>query len=175
MSKLESDTLLMSSFTPDFMRVQEELLGEKEKKNPMRICSEELGTKSYEYLVDMPQEQDEKLKNMMEELMRGCRLPSPPPLAPEQEEQAGMRPKGGGSPENKFQGKTLAGEIDETNSLSEVWRMLEAQSTSNGFPVSPIGYNVFDDKRMGWLRRATGTWSEQEASRKKCEEWLKKL
>lgn len=173
MSKLEADTLLMSGFTPNFMKVQQELL------KPSRIYKEELGTKSYDYLVDMPQEPDMNLKKLMEDMISSCRLPSPPPTMTQEQEQAaaaGGRPKGGSSPENKFMGKSPLGDFNETNSLSEVWRMLEAQSTSStGFPVSPIGYNVFDDKRMGWLRRETGTWSEHEASRKKCEEWLMDL
>lgn len=181
MSKLESDTLLMSSFTPDFMRVQDEMLKSVEGGRQPRIYREELGTKSYDYLVDMPQEQDERLKRMMEDMLNTCRLPSPPPppqpttTTTTAEQEDAIKPKAAPSPDNKFMGKSPLGEINETNSLSEVWRMLEAQSTSNGFPVSPIGYNVFDDTRMGWLRRETGTWTEQEASRKKCEEWLKKL
>lgn len=170
MSKLESDTLLMSSFTPEFMRVQEEMLKSVEG-GPQRIYKEDLGTRSYDYLVDMPHESDEKLKEMVENMLSNCRLPSPPPEV----EEDPSKPRGTLSPENKIMGKSPLGDFNETNSLSEVWRLLEAQSTSNGFPVSPMGYNVFDDKRMGWLRRETGTWGEQEASRKKCEEWLKNL
>lgn len=172
MSKLESDTLLMSSFTPEFMRVQEEMLKSVEG-GPRRMYREELGTRSYDYLVDLPQEQDPRLKMMMEDMLSTCRLPSPPPPPQSECEDMG-KPSGAPSPDNRFMPKSPM-EINETNSLSEVWRILEVQSTSNGFPVSPMGYNVFDDKRMGWLKRETGTWSEQEASRQKCEEWLKKL
>lgn len=173
MSKLESDTLLMSSFTPEFMKVQEELLKGVEG-GPPKMYREELGTRSYDYLVDLPQEQDERLKRMMEDLLNTCRLPSPEPVPVLLPEEDPGKPKGVVSPDNKFMMKPTQ-EINETNSLSEVWRLLEVQSTSNGFPVSPLGYNVFGDKRMGWLKRETGTWGEQEASRQKCEEWLKKL
>lgn len=133
-----------------------------------------MGATSYDYLVDLPQARDDELKGLLEDMLSGCRLPSPPPvLAADQEDM--VKAKGTTSPDNKFLAKSHLGDVNETNSLSEVWRMLEVQSTSNGFPVSPIGYNVFDDSRKGWLRRETGTWSEQEASRQKCEEWLKKL
>lgn len=165
----------MSSFAPEFMKVQEEMLelNSKERGQPV-LCKEELGTESYDYLVDLPQEQDVTLKAMIDDVLSTYRLPSPPPPPADQEEVDKSR--GIPSPDTKFIGKSPLGGITETNSLSDVWRMLEAQSTSNGFPVSPMGYNVFDDgKRVEWAKREAGTWGEQEASRTKVSEWLKKL
>lgn len=162
--------MLKSSKTPEYLRVQEEVWASIEV-GASKVYMEDLGTQSYDYLVDLPQDQDPKLKIMMERMLDACRLPSPPPPAISLEEQ--REPKSAQSPENKYIAKSQHGEFKETHSLSEVWRMLEVQSTSNGFPVSPCGYNVFDDKRR--LRIETGPWSEQEAARQKCEDWLKKL
>lgn len=165
----------MSSFPPEFLRVQEEILASAEGALP-KMFQEELG-RSYEYLIDLPHEPDDRLKRMMEDMLHTCHLPQPPvAVAPSDpvEEQPGKLKGTVASPENRM-AKSPQGEVNETNSLSDMWRMLEAQSTSNGFPVSPMGYNVFDDQRMSWLKREAGSWNEQEASRRKCEEWLKKL
>lgn len=63
----------------------------------------------------------------------------------------------------------------ETNSLSGVWRMLDAQSNEGGFPISPMGYNIYADKKLDFLTRNDMPWDEKEKCRKKCEDWLKKL
>lgn len=158
----------MSSFTSEFMKVQETMLRDNaEMKTEM--CAENLGSKQYEYLVDVPVEVDERIKNMVDEMLDSCGMKSPKRIET-------PKPKGMTSPDGKnVIGKSPLSDVNETNSLSGVWRMLEAQSTSNGFPVSPIGYNVFDDKRLEWLKRESSSWNEHEATRQKCEEWLKKI
>lgn len=62
----------------------------------------------------------------------------------------------------------------ETNSLSGIWRMLESASVENGFPISCIGYNIYEDKRLEWIRRKDFPWDDKEKARLKCEDWLKK-
>lgn len=131
-----------------------------------KIYKEELGTKDYSYLIDMPREPDEHIKRMLDSLLK-----SPPA----KDDDMAAAAKGAMSPDNQMGPKSQQIDFNDRNSLSEVWRMLDAQSTSNGFPVSPIKYNVFDDHRMTWLKREAGDWKEREESRKKCEDWLKKL
>lgn len=66
--------------------------------------------------------------------------------------------------------------IIETNSQSAVWRMLEAKSDSKKeFPISPIGYNIYEDKKHDWLKRNDMAWDDKEDLKKKCEDWLKKI
>ena len=66
-------------------------------------------------------------------------------------------------------------ETCDIKSLSGVWRMLGAEEGENGFPITEIGYNVYEDDRFNWLRRDNDvTWNEIEESRKKCLNWLNK-
>lgn len=51
--------------------------------------------------------------------------------------------------------------------------MLDAVSVDNGFPISHNYYNLYDDRRFEWLTRDEVPWDEIEASKKKCEQWLK--
>lgn len=66
-------------------------------------------------------------------------------------------------------------EVFDTNSLSGVWRMLEAQSNEGGFPISPVGYNIYEDESLNYLTREDVPWEEKEKCRKKCEDWLRKI
>lgn len=62
----------------------------------------------------------------------------------------------------------------ETNSLSGIWRMLDGESMKNGFPITEIGYNLFEDKRLEWLNREDIAWDDKEKIKMKCDQWLKK-
>lgn len=62
----------------------------------------------------------------------------------------------------------------DSKSMSGIWRMLDGESVENGFPITEIGYNVFDDKRLGWLNREDLSWDDREAVKVKCEKWIKK-
>lgn len=52
--------------------------------------------------------------------------------------------------------------------------MLDGQSVDNGFPITEIGYNVYDDKRLNWLTREDLSYGDREAVKLKCEKWMKK-
>lgn len=58
--------------------------------------------------------------------------------------------------------------------MSGIWRMLDGESVENGFPITEIGYNVFEDKRLAWLQREDLLWEDREAVKIKCEKWMKK-
>uniref|UniRef100_A0A182K7I0 Uncharacterized protein n=1 Tax=Anopheles christyi TaxID=43041 RepID=A0A182K7I0_9DIPT len=61
----------------------------------------------------------------------------------------------------------------ERDSLSGVWRMLDAVSEPNGFPITEGQYDLYEDERFEWLLREKMPWHRLEVSRKKCEQWLK--
>uniref|UniRef100_A0A182P7Z0 Uncharacterized protein n=1 Tax=Anopheles epiroticus TaxID=199890 RepID=A0A182P7Z0_9DIPT len=61
----------------------------------------------------------------------------------------------------------------ERDSLSGVWRMLDAVSEPNGFPITEGQYDLYEDERFEWLLREKMPWHRMEVSRKKCEQWLK--
>uniref|UniRef100_A0A182N2T6 Uncharacterized protein n=1 Tax=Anopheles dirus TaxID=7168 RepID=A0A182N2T6_9DIPT len=61
----------------------------------------------------------------------------------------------------------------ERDSLSGVWRMLDAVSEPNGFPITEGQYDLYEDERFEWLLREKIPWQRLEVSRKKCEQWLK--
>jgi L,D-peptidoglycan transpeptidase YkuD (ErfK/YbiS/YcfS/YnhG family) len=66
-------------------------------------------------------------------------------------------------------------EID-MNSLSGVWRLLEAESMHNEFPLTQLGYNFYVQNDKDWIkRRESKTWNQIEITRKKCEDWLKNV
>lgn len=62
----------------------------------------------------------------------------------------------------------------DTNSLSAIWRMLDAVSMDNGFPITQSGYNFYEDKTF-WMNQTDKSWEQKEQVRKKCEEWLKNV
>lgn len=62
----------------------------------------------------------------------------------------------------------------DSTSLSGVWRMLDGQSMDNGFPITDVGYNIYEDKRLDWLCREDISYADREATKVKCEKWMKK-
>ncbi|XP_058117271.1 uncharacterized protein LOC131289020 [Anopheles ziemanni] len=61
----------------------------------------------------------------------------------------------------------------ERDSLSGMWRMLDAVSEPNGFPITDGEYDLYEDERFEWLMREKLPWHRLEVSKKKCEQWLK--
>uniref|UniRef100_A0A182IM40 Uncharacterized protein n=1 Tax=Anopheles atroparvus TaxID=41427 RepID=A0A182IM40_ANOAO len=64
-------------------------------------------------------------------------------------------------------------EAAEHDSLSGMWRMLDAVSEPNGFPITDGEYDLYEDERFEWLMRENIPWQRLEVSKKKCEQWLK--
>ena len=69
--------------------------------------------------------------------------------------------------------KTTDDQQFDTNSLSGIWRMLDAASM-NDFPITQHGYNFYEDNKT-WVNPAEKSWEQKEEIRKKCEEWLKNI
>ncbi|XP_059607605.1 uncharacterized protein LOC132255542 [Phlebotomus argentipes] len=173
MTKIETDIMLMSSFTPNFMTVQKEML----EKIPVdsSICSDFAIARNYTYLDRRePKESDEKIRSRIQDMLGSCGVKSPAASRASPDKHI---PTAAPSPLEMYKemyGKSPMSDADNS-SLSAVWRMLEAQSVENGFPVTPFGYNVFEDKRLEWLTRKDSTWNDREQIREKCENWLKNI
>ncbi|GAB0097867.1 hypothetical protein DMENIID0001_135450 [Sergentomyia squamirostris] len=174
MTKIESDMLMMSSFTPNFMSVQRDMI--KSLPSHSSICSEFDNVRNYTYLDRrQPKDSDNVIKEKIQEMLSLCGIKSP--AISRASESPEKPPTADPSPLDmyaQFQGKSPLSDADN-NSLSAVWRMLEAQSVENGFPVTPFGYNVFEDKRLDWMTRKDSSWNDREQIREKCENWLKNL
>ncbi|XP_055703897.1 uncharacterized protein LOC129802243 [Phlebotomus papatasi] len=175
MTKIEADIMLMSSFTPNFMSIQREML---EKLPPdSAICADFATHRNYTYLDRrQPKECDEQIKLKIQEMLTSCGIKSP---VISRASESPDKPTSTAAPSpldmyNQMQGKSPLSDADN-NSLSAVWRMLEAQSVENGFPVTPFGYNVFEDKRLEWMTRRDSSWNDREQVREKCENWLKNI
>lgn len=64
----------------------------------------------------------------------------------------------------------------ETDSLSNVWRMLQAsRDNERDFNVSQIGYNIFKDEKFSWLKHDDIDLEMIEQTNAKCEKWLKDI
>lgn len=51
--------------------------------------------------------------------------------------------------------------------------MLDVDTDERGFPLSPIGYNIYKDKDLEWLSRNDLSWDDKESCKVKCELWMK--
>ncbi|XP_055693562.1 uncharacterized protein LOC129795989 [Lutzomyia longipalpis] len=176
MTKIEADCMLMSSFTPNFMSVQKEMLNELQTDEV--ICSDFQTKRNYTYLDRRePKESDERIRRRIQDMLTSCGIKSPAPVSRATESPDKPLSTGAPSPLEMYamlQGKSPMSDADNS-SLSAVWRMLDAQSVENGFPVTPFGYNVFEDKRLEWMTRKESSWNDREDIREKCENWLKNI
>lgn len=68
--------------------------------------------------------------------------------------------------------KTGEDQLTDLNSLSGIWRMLDATSVENDFPITQAGYHFYEDNEA-WIQPGEKTWNQKEEIRKKCEDWLK--
>lgn len=156
----------MNSFPSTHMQIQNEVIGEMNIASATRINIEEV------MQLNLNEDDDNKSEVFQEvsEILSSCGLGAYEEEKKKREEKEKLknpkpRPKKAKSPEDC--------DID-TNSLSAIWRMLDAVSMDNGFPITQPGYNFYEDKKS-WINQAEKSWEQKEEVRKKCEEWLKNV
>lgn len=70
-------------------------------------------------------------------------------------------------------------ECIDSNLMSGFWSMMEGEPMAAGFPVTTQNYNVYEDKKLDWLKRdvtaAAGVSLGGHQSRGKCESWIRKI
>ncbi|CRL07744.1 CLUMA_CG020698, isoform A [Clunio marinus] len=166
LSKVEADVLIMNSFPPTHMEVQNELVGEMKLKPPnldVEKIMENLINKTEAIDDDSEgfKELTEKLKNAgleghkerKKKLLEKEKLKQKPKIKKTKEEQ----------------------DLEASSMLSGVWRMLDAASMEeDGFPITQAGYNFYEDKKTRVLPSDL-TWNQKEEIRRKCENWLKEV
>lgn len=146
------------------MQIQNEVIGEMNIVSATQINIEEIMKLNLD-------EDDDKVSEVFEEvtdILNSCGL-----AVYEEEKTKGEEKEKLKNPKPRPK-KTKSPEVCdiETNSLSAIWRMLDAVSMDNGFPITQPGYNFYGDKKF-WIKQAEKTWEQKEEVRKKCEEWLK--
>lgn len=164
LSKAEADTLVMNSFPRTHMEIQNSLLKELTQ---IRVPHIDIEGIMEEKENDCESEEDEVLKEVAENLEQ-CGLKSHLEEKKKIEERQKLLQK----PRTK-KVKTNEDQQFDTNSLSGIWRMLDAASM-NDFPITQHGYNFYEDNKT-WVNPAEKSWEQKEEIRKKCEEWLKNI
>ncbi|XP_058456374.1 uncharacterized protein LOC131433793 [Malaya genurostris] len=170
----EGDEMLLNQFTPEFRIAYDELIAaRKENKcdNAEKYFVMDEGWKEpnteEEFLLTDPGEFSPKFKNFIDDILKKCDLKY---HLEEKRKKEVLRKK-----DRRIRRAPSEESINSTenDSLSGVWRMLDAVSVENGFPMSHNYYDIYDDRRFDWLSRDEVPWNQIETSKKKCEHWLK--
>lgn len=165
LSKVEADYLVMNSFPRKHMEIQNELAADMSHYQAPHIDIERIMEEKDKKNTES-EEEDEVLKAVATNLEQ-CGLKSHLEEKRKREEREKLRMK-----QRPKKVKT-SDEQFETNSLSGIWRMLDAASMDD-FPITQQGYNFYEDNKT-WINPAEKSWNQKEEIRKKCEEWLKNV
>ncbi|XP_058054985.1 uncharacterized protein LOC131206417 [Anopheles bellator] len=175
----DGDMMLLNQFTAEFREVYEQLLREHQEPEPEDEFG--VGGDDAQDLLspgatgdDWPAGlQTPEFQAFVEEMLQQCNLKYHLEEKRARHEQAGRG--GRGRRVRKVQPIDPKDQLEpaERDSLSGVWCMLDAVSEPNGFPVTDGPYDLYEDPRFEWLLRENIPWQRLEASRQKCEQWLK--
>ncbi|XP_062711906.1 uncharacterized protein LOC109399668 [Aedes albopictus] len=169
------DEMLLNQFTPEFRRAYDEMMvarqeGKEEEEAEFLVDEGERESDPEQaLLLEDPGNLSPQFKELIEDLLKKCELTYHLEEKKKVDAQKKKDRRVRRAPSNESFG------IPDTDSLSGVWRMLDAVSVDNGFPMSHNYYNLYDDSRFDWLTRDEVPWDQIEASRKKCEQWLLKM
>lgn len=155
----------MSSFSPEFLKTQD--IVKNEMMLGSNMCTEDILNIKPKFVKH---EEDENFLKEANEILDSCGLD----VYLNSKEYLERKEKEELKESRNILMKKQKEVIIETNSLSGIWRMLESASVENGFPISCIGYNIYEDKRLEWIKRKDFPWDDKEKARLKCEDWLKK-
>lgn len=165
---MESDFLIMNSFPAKHLSIIEEIIKEKAELEPEEAP---IAEEPEEFDLDLEFLEDIDFYETIKQILNSVGLHIYEEEKRKRDEQEKLRQK-------TRPKKPVIEENVETNSISAIWRMLEAASVSNGFPLTQQGYNFFEDNKncADWIRRKdVASWDEGEEIRKKCENWLKTM
>ncbi|XP_053680195.1 uncharacterized protein LOC128731122 [Anopheles nili] len=169
------DMMLLNQFTSEFRQVYDQLTAEHDEQEDADLPSEELhqdGRTTLESGLEDSNGFSPTFQGFIDEMLHKCDLKYHLEERKKQHDLHRRRHrrvrKVGPPPTTK---DSL--EPAERDSLSGVWRMLDAVSEPNGFPITEGQYDLYEDERFEWLLREKIPWPRLEVSRKKCEQWLK--
>uniref|UniRef100_A0A182PEQ0 Uncharacterized protein n=1 Tax=Anopheles epiroticus TaxID=199890 RepID=A0A182PEQ0_9DIPT len=170
----ESDELLlMNQFTPEFRCAYDELMGEnRHRKQTKETPPEAAGCAA---CPDLQTATDfsPKFRSFIDEMLRKCDLQHHQEEKKRREQQQLLQQRKKGRVRTIVSEESFCGL--ETDSMSGMWRMLDAMSENERelFPTSGPHYDLYYDRRFDWMTRDEIPWEQIETSKKKCEQWLK--
>ncbi|XP_040166288.1 uncharacterized protein LOC120901961 [Anopheles arabiensis] len=176
------ELLLMNQFTPEFRCAYDELMATGEnrhRKQAKETAPEPAGTSSGSGCaacpVDLQTATDfsPKFRSFIDEMLRKCDLQHHQEEKKRREQQQALQQRKKGRVRAIVSEESFCGL--ETDSMSGMWRMLDAMSENERelFPTSGPHYDLYYDRRFDWMTRDEIPWEQIETSKKKCEQWLK--
>ncbi|XP_049539363.1 putative uncharacterized protein DDB_G0274435 [Anopheles darlingi] len=184
------ELLLMNQFTPEFRSAYDVLMSERRLQNPT-----DAGQKQQQQQQQQQQQKKEKkesgvaastghsddlrvtadfspkFRSFIDEMLRKCDLQYHQEEKKRKELQQRKKDR---RVRQIVSEESFCGGLD-TDSLSGIWRMLDAVSEDerDPFPTSGPHYDLYYDRRFAWMTRDEIAWEQIEESKKKCEQWLK--
>ncbi|XP_049289922.1 uncharacterized protein LOC125767413 [Anopheles funestus] len=172
----ESDELLlMNQFTPEFRSAYDELMGANHLRKSDEAAVEPVSSDSCAGCPDLQTATDfsPKFRSFIDEMVRKCDLQHHQEEKKRREQQQLLQQRKKGRVRAIVSEESFCGL--ETDSMSGMWRMLDAMSENERelFPTSGPHYDLYYDRRFSWMTRDEIPWEQIETSKKKCEQWLK--
>uniref|UniRef100_A0A182QPG2 Uncharacterized protein n=1 Tax=Anopheles farauti TaxID=69004 RepID=A0A182QPG2_9DIPT len=171
----ESDELLlMNQFTPEFRCAYDELMGGDRKPEQPATIIDVQSVPSVCPDLQTATDFSPKFRSFIDEMLRKCDLQHHQEEKKRREQQQLQQQQ-----RKKGRVRAIVSEESfcglETDSMSGVWRMLDAMSENERevFPTSGPYYDLYYDRRFAWMTRDEIPWEQLEMSKKKCEQWLK--
>uniref|UniRef100_A0A182YJB8 Uncharacterized protein n=1 Tax=Anopheles stephensi TaxID=30069 RepID=A0A182YJB8_ANOST len=170
------ELLLMNQFTPEFRNAYDELMGANRLRKPEDVVQVEPSpSESCAGCPDMQTATDfsPKFRSFIDEMLRKCDLQHHQEEKKRREQQQLLQQRKKGRVRAIVSEESFCGL--ETDSMSGMWRMLDAMSENERelFPTSGPHYDLYYDRRFDWMTRDEVPWEQIETSKKKCEQWLK--
>uniref|UniRef100_A0A182N2G1 Uncharacterized protein n=1 Tax=Anopheles dirus TaxID=7168 RepID=A0A182N2G1_9DIPT len=179
------ELLLMNQFTPEFRCAYDELMADRSNSDRKQQLSEAPAVESPPppppVCVDLQTASDfsPKFRSFIDEMVRKCDLQHHQEEKKRREQQQLQQQQQQQQQRKKGRVRAIVSEESfcglETDSMSGVWRMLDAMSENERevFPTSGPHYDLYYDRRFAWMTRDEIPWEQLEMSKKKCEQWLK--
>ncbi|XP_050080863.1 uncharacterized protein LOC126568433 [Anopheles maculipalpis] len=170
------ELLLMNQFTPEFRNAYDELMGANRLRKPEEVVQlEPASSDSCAGCPDMQTATDfsPKFRSFIDEMLRKCDLQHHQEEKKRREQQQLLQQRKKGRVRTIVSEESFCGL--ETDSMSGMWRMLDAMSENERelLPTSGPHYDLYYDRRFDWMTRDEIPWDQVETSKKKCEQWLK--
>uniref|UniRef100_A0A182WE04 Uncharacterized protein n=1 Tax=Anopheles minimus TaxID=112268 RepID=A0A182WE04_9DIPT len=168
------DMMLLNQFTSEFREVYDQLIGELDEKEESILPTDAIQEQqdfAHELSLEDTSGFSPPFQSYISEMLLKCDLKYH--LDEKKKQRDKNRRKHRRVRKVQPTAPKDALEPAERDSLSGVWRMLDAVSEPNGFPITEGQYDLYEDERFEWLLREKIPWQRMEVSRKKCEQWLK--
>ncbi|XP_035892040.1 uncharacterized protein LOC118503175 [Anopheles stephensi] len=168
------DMMLLNQFTSEFREVYDQLIGELHEREEPLLPSDAAQEQDFAHelsLEDTSSGFSPSFQSFIDEMLLKCDLKYHLDEKKKRHDQHRRKHRRVRKVQPTVPKDAL--EPAERDSLSGVWRMLDAVSEPNGFPITEGQYDLYEDERFEWLLREKLPWQRMEVSRKKCEQWLK--